>query len=198
VHCFERWHKNAREQISIKVKSTRIIQRLLNSALVEGFERWQERVAVERQLKGKAVRVVLRWTKQAAVRCLVAWGQLTAQEVRKRMVMKKVAGRMLNKSLCFAMDLWRLHVSALKQGQAEEARRQNIMSKVVQRMLKQAQVAAFGQWCANVRELARQRWSMERVLRRMLNAKMCAGMYGGLDMLAFYVHAACCEMQLRF
>ena len=51
------------------------------------------------------------------------------------------------------------------------------MSKIVQRMLNQAQAAAFERWRANVSELARQRGIMERILRRMLNAKMSAGMY---------------------
>ena len=78
--------------------------------------------------------------------------------------MKKIVARMLNRSLCFAMDLWRQNVSALKQEQAEEARRQKLMSKIVQRMLNQAQAAAFGRWSVNVSELARQRGIMERIL----------------------------------
>jgi hypothetical protein len=125
----------------------------------------------------KSMRVVMRWKKQAAVRCLDAWGQWTAEEVRKRRVMKKIVGRMLNRSLCFAMDLWLQNVSALKQQQAEEARRQKLMSKIVHRMLNQAQAVAFERWRANKNELARQRGIMQRILRRMLNAKMSAGMY---------------------
>ena len=128
-------------------------------------------------MAAKSMRVVMRWKKQAAVRCLEAWGQLTAEEVQKRVVMKKIVGRMLNRSLCFAMDLWRQNVSALKQEQAEEVRRQKLMSKIVQRMLNQAQAAAFERWSVNVSERARHRGIMERILRRMLNAKMSAGIY---------------------
>ena len=128
-------------------------------------------------MAAKSMRVVMRWKKQAAVRCLEACGQLTAEEVQKLVVMKKIVGRMLNRSLCFAMDLWRQNVSVWKQQQAEEARRQKLMSKIVHRMLNQAQAVAFERWRANKIELARQRGIMQRILRRTLNAKMSAGMY---------------------
>jgi hypothetical protein len=51
------------------------------------------------------------------------------------------------------MDLWQQHVSS--------ARR--------------AQIVALEWWIASVSELARQRSIMDRILRRMLDAKMTAG-----------------------
>ena len=73
------------------------------------------------------------------------------------------------------MDLWQQNVSAARQGQAEEERRQNIVSRVVKRVLNQAQAGALERWSTTVLELARQRGIMDRILRRMLNAKMAAG-----------------------
>ena len=102
---------------------------------------------------------------------------MTAEEVQKRRVMKKIVSRMLNRSLCFAMDLWRQGVRAARNEHAEGDRRQKLMSKIVHRMLNQAQAVAFERWRANKIELARQRGIMQRILRRMLNAKMSAGMY---------------------
>ena len=121
--------------------------------------------------------MVTRWKLQAVVRCLEAWRGLTAEEVQKRRVMKKIVSQMLNRSLCFAMDLWRQGVRAARNEHAEEDRRQKLMSKIVHRMLNQAQAVAFERWRANKIELARQRGIMQRILRRMLNAKMSAGMY---------------------
>ena len=125
----------------------------------------------------KSMRVVMRWKKQAAVRCLEAWRELIVEEVQQRNLMQRIVSQMLNRSLFVAMDLWRQNVSALKQSQAEEARRKKLMSKIVHRMLNQAQAVAFERWRANKIELARQRGIMQRILRRMLNAKMSAGMY---------------------
>ena len=51
------------------------------------------------------------------------------------------------------------------------------MLRIVKRMLNQAKALAFEQWKATVCELARQHGIMERILRRMLNRKMSAGMY---------------------
>ena len=101
----------------------------------------------------KSTRVVLRWKLQVVVRCLEAWRELTAQEVRKRDLMGRIVARMLQRSLSFAMDLWQQHVSS--------ARR--------------AQIVALERWIASVSELARQRSIMDRILRRMLDAKMTAG-----------------------
>ena len=125
----------------------------------------------------KSSRALIRWRKQAAVRCLGGWRRSTAEEVQKRQEMRKIVGRMLHRSLSFAMDLWQHNVQALKQEQAEEGRRQDIMPRIVKRMLNQAKALAFEQWKATVCELARQHGIMERILRRMLNRKMSAGMY---------------------
>jgi hypothetical protein len=95
--------------------------------------------------------------------------------VRKRDLMGKIVARMLHRSLSFAMDLWQQHASAARQERAGEERRQKIVSRVVRRMLNQAQAGAFERWSTNVSELARQRDIMDRILRRMLNAKMSAG-----------------------
>ncbi len=60
---------------------------------------------------------------------------------------------MLQRSLSLAMDLWQQNVSAARL----------------------TQTAALERWSTNVSELARQRNIMDRILRRMLDAKMAAG-----------------------
>ena len=122
-----------------------------------------------------SIRVVMRWKLQAVVRCLEAWRELTAEEVRKRNVMQRIVSRMLHRSLSFAMDLWQRSVSAARQERVDEERRRAVMSRIVKRMLNQAQAAAFERWTSNVIELARQRNIMDRILRRMLSAKIAGG-----------------------
>ncbi len=89
--------------------------------------------------------------------------------------MGRIVARMLQRRLSFAMDLWQQHVSAAREWRAEDERRQSVVSRFVRRMLKQAQAVALERWIANVSELARQRSIMDRILRRMLDAKMTAG-----------------------
>jgi FixJ family two-component response regulator len=122
-----------------------------------------------------SIRVVMRWKLQAVVRSLEAWRELTAEEVRKRNVMQRIVSRMLHRSLSFAMDLWQRSVSAARQERVDEERRRAVMSRIVKRMLNQAQAAAFERWTSNVIELARQRNIMDRILRRMLSAKIAGG-----------------------
>ena len=117
----------------------------------------------------------MRWKLQAVVRSLEAWRELTAEEVRKRNVMQRIVSRMLHRSLSFAMDLWQRSVSAARQERVDEERRRAVMSRIVKRMLNQAQAAAFERWTSNVIELARQRNIMDRILRRMLSAKIAGG-----------------------
>ena len=81
----------------------------------------------------------MRWKLHAVVRCLEAWRKLTAEEVRKRALTGRVVLRMLNRSLCFAMALWR-----------ENARENKAMAvksmRVVMRWKKQAAVRCLDAW----------------------------------------------------
>jgi hypothetical protein len=103
------------------------------------------------------------------------WSSWTVCDKRQRDVMGRIVARMLQRRLSFAMDLWQQHVSAAREWRAEDERRQSVVSRFVRRMLKQAQAVALERWIANVSELARQRSIMDRILRRMLDAKMTAG-----------------------
>jgi hypothetical protein len=153
----------------------RVMLRMTNAGMLAALQRWRESTTEKKAMVAKSTKVVLRWKLQVVVRCLEAWRKLTAKEVRKRYLMGRIVARMLHRSRSIAMDLWQQNVSAARQGQAEEERRQNIVSRVVKRALNQAQAGALERWSTTVLELARQRGIMDRILRRMLNAKMAAG-----------------------
>ena len=171
------WHGSMVEEARKRTLMQRAALRMKRGGMFAAFARWQENIREKRAMVAKSLRVLMRWRKQAAVRCLGVWRRLTAEEVQKGQLMGKIIRRMLHRSLSFAMDLWKQNVQALQQEQAEEGRRQDIMLRVVKRMLNQAKALAFEQWKATVCELARQHGIMERILRRMLNRKMSAGMY---------------------
>ena len=74
-------------------------------------------------MEARTARVVLRWKMHAAVRCLEAWTQLTAEEVKKRNVMQRSAGRLLNMTLCSAIGLWQQNMLTARQERADDERR---------------------------------------------------------------------------
>jgi hypothetical protein len=124
-----------------------------NAGMVAALQRWRENTTESKAMVAKSTRVVLRWKLQVVVRCLEAWRELTAQEVRKRDLMGRIVARMLQRSLSLAMDLWQQHLSAARRALA----------------------AALELWSTSLSDLARQRNIMDRILRRILDAKMAAG-----------------------
>ena len=175
------WFQHVAASKRLRIAGRRLVLRMRNAGMFAAFQRWRGNAAEKKAIVAKTTRVVSRWKLQAVVRCLKAWRELTAEEVRKRDLMGRIVGRMLHRSLSFcchrsiAMDLWQQNVSAARQERAEEEQRQNIVSRVVRSMLNQAQAAALERWTTNVRELARQREIMDRILRRILKAKVAAG-----------------------
>jgi hypothetical protein len=103
------------------------------------------------------------------------WSGWTFCAKRQRDVMGRIVARVLQRSLPLAMDLWQQHLSAAREWRAEEERRQSVVSRFVRRMLKQAQAVALVRWSTSLSDLARQRNIMDRILRRILDAKMAAG-----------------------
>ncbi len=181
---FTRWEESAKKVRRQLRLMQRVVMRMKSTRT--SLARWRENIQEKKAMETTSTRAVMRWMKQAVVRCLGVWSQWTTEEVQKRQVMKKIVRRTLHRSVSFAVDLWQQKVHVLQQKQAEEKRRQSIMSRVVKRMVNQAQAEAVDRWSANVCELVRQRGIMEGILRRMLNAKMSAGMF------CIFAHASLC------
>ena len=175
VSAFMTWKEYARERRRQRAVIHKITFRMKHVSTFAALQRWRETTTEKRAMVAKSMRVVMRWKLQAVLRCVEAWRELTAEEVRKRNLMQRILSRMLNRSLCFAMDLWQRSASIARNERAEEERRQAVMSRIVKRMLNQAQAAAWERWSTHVEELLRIRNLMDRILRRMLNAKMAAG-----------------------
>jgi hypothetical protein len=91
--------------------------------------------------------------------------------------MGRIVARMLHRSLSFALELWQESVSVAQQLEKEEDLRQKRLRSIVHRLLIQAQAASLLRWSENVRELARYRCIIDRILWRMLKAKISGGMF---------------------
>jgi protein SFI1 len=185
------WEENTREVRRQRGVLEKVALRMTNTSIAAAFERWRENLKETRAMEAKTARVVLRWKMQAVVGCLEAWAQLTAEEVKKRNVMKRSAGRLLNRTLSSAIGLWQQNMLTARQEQAEEVRRHNLMSRIAKRMLNRVQSTALERWSENACELARQRAVLDRILKRMLNGKMSALMLLLLKCAPAQPQAAC-------
>ena len=183
------WEENTRELRRQRRVLEKVASRMTNTSMAAAFERWRENIVEKRTMEARTARVVLRWKMHAAVRCLEAWTQLTAEEVKKRNVMQRSAGRLLNRTLCSAIGLWQQNMLTARQERADDERRHNLMSRIAKRMLNRAQSTALERWSETACELARQRAILDKILKRMINSKMSAGAYG-ID----WVHACECAL----
>jgi len=149
--------------------------RMKGAGMFAALARWREYIQEKKTMVAKSMWVMRRWAKQSALRCLGAWSQYSKAEVQQRQVMQKTVGRMLHRSISFAMDLWQKKVQEFQRDKSEEERRQKIMARIVKRMLNQTKAVAIVRWSASVCERVRKRGSVERVLRRTINTKISAG-----------------------
>ena len=54
---FQTWWNHIIEQRQLNRRAFKVVQRMLNGALVSSFERWRDNIIEEKQLKSKALKV---------------------------------------------------------------------------------------------------------------------------------------------
>ncbi len=153
----------------MKAKALKVVQRLMNSALVGCFERWHDQVVQEKQMKARALKVVQRLmnrTQEVAglkaraqckcvVAALAAWIGHVKELKRLRNVAQKVLLRWFRRALAMVFIMW--HELVL-----ERKRSQHIEGQVQVRFKNKCVVAALVAWVEHVKEVKRLRH--ERVL----------------------------------
>jgi len=160
VQGFERWRDRVGEEGQMKAKARKVVQRLMNSALVEGFERWHEQAAEEKQMKAKALKVVQRLMNSAMVGCFERWRDQAAEEKQMKAKALKVVQRLMNSALVGCFERWHEQVVQEKQMKAKAR-------KVVQRLMRSCIAYAFGRWTEHaVQEKESDLKSLRAVRRR--------------------------------
>jgi C-terminal processing protease CtpA/Prc len=187
--AIEAWHEYSMEEARRRNVMTRAARRLEKRGVVLALELWKANViealedcAEEERRDAILGKVVKRMLHATLASGLLRWQEQVWELRRHRKLlsiqvhdlMERSVGRLLHRTLWFAMDLWQQNVSGARQGRAEEERRNAVMQRVVKRMMHAALAASFLRWRDNVRELRWQQGVMERVARRMKNAGMFA------------------------
>jgi hypothetical protein len=143
-----------------RARAKKVVQRLMNRALVQGFERWRDSVVEERQMKAKALKVVQRLMNRALVQGFERWRDSVVEE---RQMKAKVVQRLMNRALVQGFERWRDSVVEERQMKAKALR-------VVQRLMKSCIAYAFGRWTEHAvleKEFDLQRLRVVRRRRRL-------------------------------
>ncbi len=101
--AFERWQDHTAEEKQMKSKALKVVQRLMNGALVSSFERWRDHVIEEKQMESKAQRLI----SGALVKVFGRWRNNVIGALRERMAFmqehsKEMKGLVLRKMLVAA------------------------------------------------------------------------------------------------
>jgi hypothetical protein len=118
----------------MKAKALKVVQRLMNSALVGCFERWHDKTAEELRKRHVMTKIVLRTLQQSLSHALERWIEAVeevaaarveeerkrwegpvaagkrAEEKRKRAVVSKIVLRMSHQTVSRALDRWMEHI----------------------------------------------------------------------------------------
>jgi len=101
-----------------RVKTRKVVQRLMHRALVGCFERWRDQAAEQQQMKAKALEVVQRLMNSALVGCFEQWQGKAAEEKQMKAKALKVVRRLMNSALVGCFERWRDQVAEEKQMKA--------------------------------------------------------------------------------
>ena len=113
---------------------SKIVKRMLNASLSAALGRWCKNV-VERQARAAKTRKVLaRWRHSSSTQCLDAWYAWAEGERRKRALLGRIVGRMLQRCLGKVWCTWAAGVEHARVQREDEKRRQHLMSKILRRM----------------------------------------------------------------
>ena len=118
----------------MKAKALKVVQRLMNRALVEGFERWRDQTAEDLRKRHVMTKIVLRMSQRSVSQAIEQWIEAVeegaaaraeeerrglggpvaagkrAEEERKQAVMRKIILRMSHQSESRALDRWMEHL----------------------------------------------------------------------------------------
>ena len=98
----------------MKAKALKVVQRLMNSALVEGFERWRDQAAEEKQMKAKARKVVQRLMRSCIAYAFGRWTEHAVQEKESDLKSLRAVRRRRRLDLYISFVSWLQRIEKLK------------------------------------------------------------------------------------
>ncbi|MGB1603981.1 MAG: hypothetical protein ACPIOQ_65220, partial [Promethearchaeia archaeon] len=146
---------------------SKIVTRRKRQSLVAALGAWHCNGAQLRALASKSRRVLARWSNQAGISCLMAWREFTTGQGRRRALMKRLLGRIVQRSQSSAYLRWQAAVAEWQDDRAADERRGRLLSKIVTRLKNRSVASAFEVWRMLTQAEDRKRKIMGRILVRM-------------------------------
>ncbi len=87
----------------MKCKAFKVVQRLMNGALVSSFERWRDHTQEAKRLVRAAQKVMSRWMTGALGSCFERWRDHIVEERLMKGKAFKVLQRMMNGALVYML-----------------------------------------------------------------------------------------------
>jgi len=150
--------ERAREECK-QLSMQQIMRRMLNAALIGAFLRWCQKVQERTTMAAKARKVLARWIYHTVVMRLDAWREYAVEEMRKRLLMKRILMRMSGGLISGSFERWVHKVHQLQKKSTEQERKQDLMKRIVSRMINKVMAQGL------------ERWSHQAVAARQLKAK---------------------------
>jgi hypothetical protein len=126
-----RWCEHVEELRGLRAeeesKKRKVVQRLMNGALVSTFQRWSDHIIEEKQMKSKALILVQRLMNGSLVSTFEMWREHITEKKQMKMQTLKVVQRMLRRSLAVCLLAWADNAS-------DEFRKRAILQRMAMQM----------------------------------------------------------------
>ena len=115
LEVLERWRHHVIEEKLIKRNAVKVVQRVVNGALVSTFERWRHHILEEKRMRMKALQVVQRLMSGALVSAFERWRDRIIEEKQMKSKAMRVVQRLMSGALVSAFERWSAHIIEAQQ-----------------------------------------------------------------------------------
>ena len=148
------------------------MRRMLNVALIGAFLRWCQKVQERTTMAAKARKVLARWIYQTLVMRLDAWREYAVEEMRKRLLMKRILMRMSGGLISGSVERWVHKVHQLQKKSTEQERKHDLMKRIVSRMINKVMAQVLERWCHQAVAARQLKAKAFKVVRRFITCAL--------------------------
>lgn len=148
------------------------MRRMLNVALIGAFLRWCQKVQERTTMAAKARKVLARWIYQTLVMRLDAWREYAVEEMRKRLLMKRILMRMSGGLISGSFERWVHKVHQLQKKSTEQERKHDLMKRIVSRMINKVMAQVLERWCNQAVAARQLKAKAFKVVRRFITCAL--------------------------
>ena len=163
-----KWSVEAKRRYRVSVQVKQMLGRMLSRGLAHAVVHWRDRYRSQKALKKRVIWTFYNIKVASAFR---KWTEATQKCRRAAVVMRKIVGRLSQRSLGSAFDGWAQKVT-------DEKRVQGAARKVMARLLQRSQAMAFARWSEAACTQKRMAFVMGRIVQRFMQRAVASAFVG--------------------